>query len=290
MRTVGASLLGHYQGIALTLANCVKITQKNGTVLGFTDHDRDLVVAGVTYRSSVGCKVSTVRFTSAIEEDRFVVEGLMVALSYAVQETTSVVGRLSYGAIDIFEVNWADLTMNTRPIKRGRIAQVTPKGNFYTLECEGLMSVLLRKNMLETYNADCNADFNDVRCGKAPVTHAGVITSIPNSTQIIASAFGGPATPGFFEFGRIDITGAVDITSQIKTYDSGTKTFTLALPLPLIDGAPTIGSSFTAYQGCDRKYATCRDTHNNLSKFRGFPFIPGAQALRGVNVTPDEGA
>ena len=44
----------HLLGGATTLAWCWKLAARNGEVLGFTDHDRDLVFDGVTYEAQAG--------------------------------------------------------------------------------------------------------------------------------------------------------------------------------------------------------------------------------------------
>ena len=54
MKTVSAALAQHLAGDVTTLATCWKITRRDGVVLGFTDHVRDLDVDGVTYRAASG--------------------------------------------------------------------------------------------------------------------------------------------------------------------------------------------------------------------------------------------
>ena len=43
MKTVSPELAAHLAGAALTLATCWKIERRDGAILGFTSHDRDLV-------------------------------------------------------------------------------------------------------------------------------------------------------------------------------------------------------------------------------------------------------
>jgi uncharacterized phage protein (TIGR02218 family) len=52
----------------------------------------------------------------------------------------------------------------------------------------------------------------------------------------------------------------------------------LVYPLP---NAPAAGDTFTAAQGCDHTMATCKDQFNNLSNFRGYPFVPPPQIMTG---------
>jgi hypothetical protein len=48
MKTVSAALVSE----VTTLATSWKITRRDGVVLGFTDHVRDLDVEGVTYKAA----------------------------------------------------------------------------------------------------------------------------------------------------------------------------------------------------------------------------------------------
>jgi hypothetical protein len=48
-------------------------------------------------------------------------------------------------------------------------------------------------------------------------------------------------------------------------------TVTLANPL---SGAPAVGATFTLFQACDKKLATCTSTYSNTANFRGHPYIP----------------
>src|SRR3569832_2941148 len=54
MRSVNASLKTHYAGEVRTTCNCWKLTRADGVVMGFTDFDRPLTIAGVTYQPSSG--------------------------------------------------------------------------------------------------------------------------------------------------------------------------------------------------------------------------------------------
>ncbi|WP_310417958.1 DUF2163 domain-containing protein [Mycoplana sp. BE70] len=51
MRRIPSELADHLAGDATTVCQCWRVTRRDGTVLGFTEHDRDLVFAGLTYRA-----------------------------------------------------------------------------------------------------------------------------------------------------------------------------------------------------------------------------------------------
>ena len=53
-KTISTALAQHLAGEVTTLATCWKITRRDGIVLGFTDHVRDLQIDGVvTYKGVV---------------------------------------------------------------------------------------------------------------------------------------------------------------------------------------------------------------------------------------------
>jgi hypothetical protein len=53
-KTVSSALAQHLAGEVTTLATCWQITRRDGVVLGFADHVRDLEVDGVTYNAASG--------------------------------------------------------------------------------------------------------------------------------------------------------------------------------------------------------------------------------------------
>ncbi len=46
MRAIPSSLAAHLSGEVTTLCRCWRLTRRDGTASGFTDHDRDLTFAG----------------------------------------------------------------------------------------------------------------------------------------------------------------------------------------------------------------------------------------------------
>ena len=50
--TIPSNLQTHLDGDYQTLALCVKVTRQDGTVMGFTSHDKDLTISAVTYEAS----------------------------------------------------------------------------------------------------------------------------------------------------------------------------------------------------------------------------------------------
>jgi uncharacterized phage protein (TIGR02218 family) len=45
------------------------------------------------------------------------------------------------------------------------------------------------------------------------------------------------------------------------------------------------GDGFTVTRGCDKQFATCRDRFANAVNFRGFPYMPGNDAVMALPAT-----
>ena len=58
MRAIPAALQAKLDSGVTTLAQAWKLMRRDGIVAGFTDHDRDLVIDGVTYRAGTGLAAS----------------------------------------------------------------------------------------------------------------------------------------------------------------------------------------------------------------------------------------
>jgi hypothetical protein len=58
MRTLPSGLAAHLEGGATTLCRCWTLTRRDGAVFGFTDHDRDLVFAGVAFAAQTGLEAA----------------------------------------------------------------------------------------------------------------------------------------------------------------------------------------------------------------------------------------
>ena len=54
MKQISTQLAAHLAGEVTTLATCWKLTRRDTTIFGFTDHDQDIVYSGITYKAATG--------------------------------------------------------------------------------------------------------------------------------------------------------------------------------------------------------------------------------------------
>ena len=77
MKNVSAALALHLGDEVTTLATCWRLERTDGWVRGFTDHDRNLVIDGVTYVAATGFLPSAIKSGSDLSVDNLDVDGFL---------------------------------------------------------------------------------------------------------------------------------------------------------------------------------------------------------------------
>lgn len=279
MRTIPSALQAKLDSGVTTLARCWKLTRRDGVVLGFTDHDRDLGLEGLTFRAGTGFAASeaTSRFDLAI--DGAEISG---ALSDDVlSDADLAAGRYDAAAIETWLVDWSEPSLKILTA-RGTLGEVRREGQAFTAELRGLADALSQESG-RLYTARCNADLGDARC-KVDLTNpalrgAGTVVAIEGTSMFVASGLDGFAE-GWFSAGRLAWTSGANngLSIEIKQHRLAIAgpllTLWQAMPEPI-----AVGDNFVVTAGCDKTFATCRARFANTDNFRGFPQIPGNDFL-----------
>ena len=105
MKSLSASLQSHLDSGATTLAWCWRIERADGVVFGFTDHDRPLQFAGVTYEPESGFAASEIRSGIDLAVDAQDAEGVLT--SDTITETDILDGRWDNAKVEVWRVNWS---------------------------------------------------------------------------------------------------------------------------------------------------------------------------------------
>ena len=282
MKTITAGMLAHLAGGLTSLATCWRLERTDGTVMGFTDHDQDLVIDGTTYTAMSGYTRSAIQTSAGISVDNLDLEGLLE--DAAITEADIHDGKYDYAEIRIFLVNWRNLALGTVKLRRGWLGELTLKRGVYTAELRGLTQALSR-SIGELYAVDCRADLGDQHCGVdlTPWTVTGTVTT-GGSTRIFTDTARGEAS-AWFTHGLLTWTAGANAGArprEVKSFEAGT--FELWLPMGQTIQA---ADQYQVYRGCDKRLQTCRDVFENILNYRGEPYVPGLdKALR----TPDSHA
>ncbi len=273
MKSISSELAAHIAGEVTTLATCWRVARRDGVVLGFTTHDRLLVIDDVTYRASSGFSPSAVAGSNDLSVDNLDVAGALS--SAAISEADLRDGRFDFAAIEIFQVNWAELSQGKLIVATGRLGEVTMTDGRFTAEMRGLAQAL-QQPVGEVYSAECRADLGDARCkvNLAAFTVTGAATSVTSSRAFADSAR--TEADGWFDYGLLTwTTGAnAGLSVEVKSFAGGAFTLFDAMP-----AAIEVGDAYTVYAGCDKRAATCKAKFANILNFRGEPFVPGPDSM-----------
>jgi uncharacterized phage protein (TIGR02218 family) len=247
--------------------------------LGFTDHDRSLSFDGTDFEPESGFAASEVRAGSDLSVDAQDAQGVLT--SDRITETDILDGRWDNAAVEVWRVNWADPGQRLL-MRRGAIGQIRRGRLAFVAEVRSLAHVL-GQTVGRTFQASCDAALGDARCGvdlDAPAfMGTGAVIDPLRDRAFTASGLAGFAA-SWFAFGTLDWTSGANAgrRAEVLAHDlvDGVAVLTLLeAPVRAIGGSDT----FTIRAGCDKRIATCATRFANVANFRGFPSIPGQDAV-----------
>ena len=162
MKTITSEMTAHLALETTTLASCWRITRTDGEIIYLTDHDVDIVYDGNTYSADSGYEKTAIRSSLGLSVDNMDVYGLLDS-SY-VTEADIRSGIYDYATVEIFVVNWADLTMGELKLHKGIFGefQTTNNGSFIA-ELRGLKQIL-DQNIVGVYQPECRVDLGSTKC------------------------------------------------------------------------------------------------------------------------------
>lgn len=275
MKIISAGLASHLDTKETSLATCWKVTRTDGQIFGFTDLDVDLTVSSILYVASTGYTRSAIQTDSALAVDNLDLEGVFD--SSAITEQDLRAGLWDYASVEIFLVNWADLSQGTMKLRKGRLGQSNAGRTRYTTELRGLMQHL-QQEVGRIYGPADDVDLGDARSGIniATYTVTGTITGVTNNREF--NDTGRAEATGHFDYGKITFTSGLNdgLSMEVKSYSSVAGNFELQLPMPYDVQA---GDTYSVHAGYDKSLNQALNKFNNVVNFRGFPYVPGTDRM-----------
>jgi len=273
MRQISSAFRARLDAGATTLCACWRVVRRDGVVQGFTDHDIDIVFDGVTYSAASGLD------GSGFETDLgFAVGGAEAAgalSSASITERDLLNGAWDGARVEIWRVDWAAPEHRVL-MQSGVVGEVRRDGARFVAELRSLAHALDQERG-RLFGAHCDADLGDARCRFA-------LSASPFVHETVVAGYGdlGVRAPlprvadGFYANGRITfVSGAnAGASHTVRAHRDGVLTLWTAPTL-----APASGDRIRIHAGCDKTFATCRDTFRNTGNFRGFPHLPGNDEL-----------
>lgn len=282
MKTLSSPTLSHIAGDVTTLAMCWKVVRDDTTVLGFTDHDVDLVIDSVTYLASTGINPHNIESTDNFRVNNTEVGGIID--SSVITESDILAGLYDFASVTIFAVNYED-TSQQIDLFQGNLGELRSSGSSssFFAELRGL-SAKLQKPVGRLIQANCDADLGDSRCGVdlGALTVSSVVVAAVTSQLVFTTTDATVIAQanGYYSGGTVTFTtggnsGKGKVSKmEIKTFSvtGGVATISLHLPMSF---TIAVSDQFSIAPGCDKTLATCKTKFSNVVNFRGFPTVPG---------------
>lgn len=277
MKTISAGLLAHLAKTTTSLATCWKCTRTDGSVYRFTDHDLNLTLPSdpsSPYVANSGYTRSAIQSNSQLSVDNLDLEGAFV--SGQITEADIRAGKWDFATVQIFLVNWRDLTQGVLKERIGTLGEVRSSRNRFVVELRGLMQKL-QQQVGRVYAIACDADLGDARCtvALAPFTVTGTVDVVVSRREFNDAARVEAAD--YFTAGKITFTSGANNGLQMDVKAYSPAIVQLQLPMPYDIG---VGDSYSLIAGCRKRASLdCHAKFNNLVNFRGFPYIPGTDQV-----------
>jgi uncharacterized phage protein (TIGR02218 family) len=275
------TLAAHLAREVATVCQCWRVTRRDGTVAGFTDHDRPLTVAGTTFEPRSGFTASEARETLGLAADTVEIEGAISAATITAADIAA--GRWDGATVETLLVNWHAPGQATT-IRSQTVGRITRADNRFVAELDGPEAALDRTGG-RWFRRRCDAELGDQRCGvdldDPALKAAGAVTAAVSADTIRVTGIDAfPAS--WFAEGRLTATGGAEAGTAFRVLSHRISAAGIELVL-WRDGAglPGPDDGFEIVAGCDKRFSTCKAKFSNHLNFRGFPHLPGNDAAYG---------
>lgn len=230
MKTVSAGMTTHVAQQVTTLASLWEVTRKDGVVLRFTDHNKDITFATNLYKSNSGFSRSTIQSKTDLSVDNSELTGILNSADITAADIRA--GKYDFAALKFFLVNWQDPDGDGQiKMRRGILGEVVlTNDGTYDVELRGLSQIFAQR-ILELYTPDCRVDLFSPKCGlaSADFRETGIVDTQAGDRQVFT-------TKEFFTKIETPLTSTPDIGDNTGVNIAADGTLTLATE-PLEDGS-----------------------------------------------------
>jgi len=186
MKVITSQLATHLGEAVTTLATLWKVKREDGVILGFTDHDQDIVYnagdgdGSVTYYAATGFTPSATDTQSQMGTDNLEVTAFLDVS--AITDLDLRAGLYNFCVVEIRIVNYADLTQGELKIRKGTVGNVVMKNGVGSFEIRGL-GFRFGTAVGQTYGPVCRAELGDAKCG-VKLTPTAIAASPTGLTEV----------------------------------------------------------------------------------------------------------
>lgn len=275
MKTLPSGMQAHLDSGATSLCWCWKLTRGDGAVQGFTDHDRALTFGGVAYEAVSGFTASEVQSSLGLAVDNLSLSGALSSAS--LNEADLAAGLYDNARVEIWRVNWAAVSQRVL-MRAGTLGEVTRSGNAFSAELRGLAQAL-NQPVGRVFGHLCDADLGDARCTKAISTTPGTVAAVADARRFAVTGLGAFAS-SHFTGGKLTFSSGANAGRAMDVKRHSLSGGVVSIELWQAMSEPVLaGDEFDVTPGCDKLFATCKTKFSNAANFRGFPHMPGNDAV-----------
>lgn len=281
MRSVPAAITAARESASSRLCQIWEVTRTDGTILRFTEHDRDIEYDGETYLATASFDPSSIKANADMAVGDMDVKG-----AFSVGEVTAadvLAGKFQGASFWVGEVLWDAPEEGVDILKFGWLGRCKEVGGQFTFELLG-PAMMLQHTIGEIYSPTCRAAFGDSRCkvDTSAYTTTSSVLSVTSRRQFVASVLGAQ-----WDYGLLTWTSGANsgVSIEVRTAETELEEYTPPyLPLTINAFLPTpfdiaVGDEFTLIAGCNKTLAMCRDRFDNVLNFRGEPHVPVSDDL-----------
>lgn len=273
MIPIPPELESHLQGEVTTHCFAWIIRRSDQIVLGFTDHDRTLIIDGVSCEPLSGLNSSEASTQLGLSVAGGEVEGILS--SSKISDADIELGRFDDAVIEAYLANWQKPEQHV-VLRRWTAGKITRAGNRFVMELKGVAAAFdaVKGRRIQR---NCSAALGDGRCGinlSDPRYFAnGTVSRFEGTTLEVVGL--SQFADGWFSNGTLTWQSGANAGRTIHCVSHSGATLQLIDPpiLPLSGG-----ERFHITAGCDKSFTTCKAKFSNGINFRGFPHLPGNDA------------
>jgi uncharacterized phage protein (TIGR02218 family) len=274
MKILSPTLTEALNAEVTTLAYCLKWQLKDGTIIGTTDHDSDLIIDDTTYHSTYIVNLSSLSVSNDLAIDNMEITTILDDKFFTKEAVLA--GRFDQAKIELFLVDYLT-TSHIIPLKKGFIGEITIDSYSFKAELKG-MTHLFANNMGELYSPICRANFGDTKCrvNKQLYSSHGRVIEVRNEYSFIGEECS--IKPTNFSNGYLIFTKGENKGTRLGVEQhSDSLTRLSSTPFKTLSA----GDEYDIFAVCDKKFTTCQKIFNNTANFRGEPHVPGNNFLFG---------
>ena len=271
MRDISPSLATALNSGVTTHCRCWRLVRRDCVALGFTDHDHDLIIDGITFEAASGLDASAMDTETGLATGGGDVSGALSSARILPDEIEA--GLYDGATLKSWLVDWTapvlDFVLDAATL--GEIKRAD--GRFIAETRNALHALDQERGRL--YSAGCTAELGDARCGvNLLATALSCTTTVERSEskeQLSAPALANFEV-GWFTRGLVRFTSGANagVVASIKEHRAGGE---LVLWQNLVRPVQ-VGDAIQVSAGCDKRFSTCTNRFANAVNFRGFPYIP----------------